>query len=213
MMMKKIHFLLLATAMIVSCGKNKGEKMLYDYQQKNVSALNFDLEDLDFKILKIEKLLDITASDSMKLLKIELAEYWTNNPDQTLVDTLSFNQVKDAVNQAIAHQDTMLKLYQESVLTAIRINDYLYEYESKTNRDQALKKWGEYKEVHDKIEEIENRYNEFAKNPDAVLSTQYKASYSYKNPIFGNVKQTFHKFFYTNKEQTEFVREESIDEE
>lgn len=211
--MKKITLLLLGATIMVSCGKNKGEQMLYDYQQKNVSALNFDLKDLDFKIQKVEKLSDITAADSMKHLKFEFAEYWTKNPEQSLVDTLSFDYVKNVVNKSIAHQDTLQKLYQEAVLTAIKIDDYSYELESKRKRDKAIDEMYDYKETLSKIEQIENRYNELSKNPETILSTKYKAAYSLKNPILGNTKQTFDKIFYTNKEQTKFIREESTNEE
>ena len=210
--MKKITLLLLGATIMVSCGKNKGEQMLYDYQQKNVSALNFDLKDLDFKIQKVEKLADITAKDSMEHLKFEFAEYWTKDPEQSLVDTLSFDYVKNVVNKSIVHQDTLQKLYQEAVLTAIKIDDYSYELESKRKRDKAIDEMYDYKETLSKIEKIENRYNELSKNPESILSTKYKASYSLKNPMLGNTKQTFDKVFYTNTAQTEFVKEESTDE-
>ncbi|MBQ0769453.1 MAG: hypothetical protein KBT58_09185 [Bizionia sp.] len=210
--MKKITLLLIGATFIVSCGNNKEEQMLYDYQQKNVKALNFDLKDLDYNVQEIEKIADITAADSIKQLKQELAEFWTKTPEQSLVDTLSFQYVKIVLNKSIAQQDTLQKLYQESVLTAIKIDDYSYELESKRKRDKAMDEMFDYKNTLMNVEKLEGRYNEFSKQPEAVLSTKYKAIYSLKNPMLGNTKQTFDKVFYTNKAQTEFIKEDSAEQ-
>lgn len=205
--MKRIA-LILSTVFIFSCGKNKEEQMLYDYQQENVRALNFDLKDLDFKIIKVEKLTDVTAADSMEVLKQEFAEYWTKSPEQSLVDTLSFDYVKDVLNQSIAHQDTLSKIYQESVLTAIRLGSYSYELESKRKRDEAIEEKFSLKETLAEIEELEEYHNSLAVNPDSVLSAKYAATYSMNNPMLGNVKQTFDKIYFSNGAQNKFIREE-----
>lgn len=209
--MKKITLLLIGATFIVSCGNNKEEQMLYDYQQKNVKSLNFDLKDLDYNVQEIEKVVDITAADSIKHLKQELAEYWTKNAEQSLVDTLSFKYVKNVLNESITQQDTLQKLYQSAVLTAIKIDDYSYELESKRKRDKAIDDMFDYKETLSNVEKLEGRYNELSKQPETILSTKYKAVYSLKNPMLGNTKQTFDKFFYTNKAQTEFIKEESVE--
>ena len=211
--MKKITLLLIGATILVSCGNSKEEQMLYDYQQKNVKSLNFDLKDLDYNAQKIEKVADITAKDSMKILKKEFAEFWKKNPEQSLVDTLSFQYVKNVLNENITQQDTLQKLYQKAVLTAIKIDDYSYRLESERKRDKAIDEMYDYKETLSKIEKLETRYDDYAKNPDDVLSTKYKALYSLKNPMLGNTKQTFDKYFYTNKTQTEFIKEESTTEE
>lgn len=211
--MKKITLLLIGATVLVSCGNSKEEQMLYDYQQKNVKSLNFDLKDLDYNAQKVEKVADITAKDSMKILKKEFAEFWKKNPEQSLVDTLSFQYVKNVLNENITQQDTLQKLYQKAVLTAIKIDDYSYRLESERKRDKAIDEMYDYKETLSKIEKLETRYDDYAKNPDDVLSTKYKALYSLKNPMLRNTKQTFDKYFYTNKTQTEFIKEESTTEE
>jgi hypothetical protein len=211
--MKRITLLLIMTALFVSCGKNKGEQMLYDYQQNNVKALNFDLSDLDFEIKSVEKVKDITAKDSLGELKKEFAQYWKKEAEQSLVDTLSFKYVKSVLNQTITQKDTLYKLYQEAVLTAIRIDDFSYELESKRKRDDAMDEMFSYKKTLGEVETIEKYYNKLAEKPDSILSTKYKANYSLKNPMLGNTKQTFEKFFYTNSLQTEFIKEEKISKE
>jgi hypothetical protein len=208
--MKKVTLILLTAILIASCGKNKGEQMLYDYQQNNVKALNFDLADLDFEIKKVEKINDITASDSLKLLKKEFANYWKIDAEQSLVDTLSFKYVKRVLNETITQQDTLYKLYQKSVLTAIRIDDYSYELESKRKRDKAMDEMFSYQKTLAAVETLEKYYNKLAEKPDSILSSKYKANYSLKNPMLGNTKQTFEKEYYTNSSQTEFVKEENI---
>ncbi|MFD2033993.1 hypothetical protein ACFSKL_04275 [Belliella marina] len=209
--MKKICLMLLGVTMLVACGRNKNEQMLYDYQQKNVSSLNFDLEDLDFKIQEVEKLADITGLDSMKHLKFELAEFWVKNPEQSLIDTLSFQHVKNVLNESIILQDTLQNLYQEAVLSAIKRDDYSYEMESKRNRDKAIDQKLLYRKSLSTIEKIESRYNELSKNPEIILSTKYKASYSLRNPMLGNAKQSFNKIYYTNIDHTEFIKEETLE--
>ena len=211
--MREVTLLLIGATILVSCGNNKEEQMLYDYQQKNVKSMNFDLKDLDYKVQEIKKVTDITAADSTKHIKQELAEFWTKNPEQSLVDTLSFQYIKSVLNKNITQQDTLLKLYQSAVLTAIKIDNYSYELESKRKRDKAIDDLYKYKETFMDIEKLEGRYNQLSKQPESILSTKYKAIYSLKNPMLGNTKQTFEKTFFTNASQTKFVIEEEIDKE
>ncbi|WP_026708969.1 hypothetical protein [Flavobacterium frigidarium] len=208
--MKKITLILLGCSFLMSCGKNNEEQMLYDYEQNNVKALNFDLKDLDFKIGNIDKVSDITAKDSLQFLKKELSNFWIKDAEQSLIDTLSFKYIKSVLTENISHQDTLQKLYQEAVLTAIRIDDYSYKYESEGKRDKAIDEMFSNKETLGKVEKIEKRYNELSKNPSSILSTKYKANYSVKNPLLGNAIQTFDKIFYTNIEQTKFIKEEAV---
>ena len=207
--MKKITLLLIGTVFMVSCGKNKEEQMLYDYQQKNAKVLNFDLKDLNFKIQKIEKVADINASDTLKVLKRELATYWTKNPEQSLIDTLSFKYVKDILNKSITQQDTLYKSYQELVLSAIRRNAFSDKLRYKRERDNAMDEKLSNEKRLIKIKSLEKYYNQLSENQDSILSSKYKATYSQNNPMLGNTKQTFDKIFYTNSAQTEFIKSES----
>ncbi|PZW37629.1 hypothetical protein LX95_02865 [Mesonia algae] len=211
--MRKITLLLIGVTFLVSCGNNKEEQMLYDYQQKNAKSLNFDLEDLNFEIDKVEKVADIKASDSLKVLKVKLAEYWTKNPEQSLIDTLNFEYVKNVLNKSITQQDTLYKSYQELVLSAIRRNDISSQYRYKRERDNAMDEKLSNQKTLIEIESLEEYYNQLADKPDSILSTKFTAKYSQNNPLLGNTKQTFEKTFYTNSEQTEFVKTESNEKE
>jgi len=168
--MKKIT-LILSTALLFSCGNNKDEQMLYDYQQKTVSSLNFDLKDLDFKIQKVEKLADITASDSLRIIEenylpVELWKAVADSTDAGKLEAIRFIGIGKGMQRS--------------------------------DIEELLK--------------IAEHYINLSKTPDILLSTKYRASYTLINPML-NVKQTFDKFFYTNKTQTEFIKEESTNEE
>jgi hypothetical protein len=211
--MKKIILLLIGTFLMVSCGKNKEEQMLYDYQQKNVKSLNFDLDDLDFKIYKVEKVADITASDSLKILKEELAGYLVENPKQSLIDTLSFKYVKDALNEAMTDYESITNNYQEAVISASIRGDLSSKYKYEEERNKAIRDKVDVLSKIYRVEWLENYYNLLAVKPDSILSSKFTAKYSQNNPLLGNTKQTFEKTFYTNSEQTEFVKSESDEKE
>lgn len=207
--MKKLFLILFATTLMVSCGRSKGEQMLYDYQVENFRALNFDLADYNFKIIKFERLKDLKHSDRMKSIKGELAVYFTDNPSQSLIDTLSFKYTKNILNENISGYDDLYKSCQKSVLMAIRNNNFSAELKAEKRRDAAGKKRGEYRLKHIEIESLEYFYEFFSKNPNAIRSEVYQAKYSVKNPVSGS-KQTFEKVFYTNPSHTKFIKGEDV---
>jgi hypothetical protein len=209
--MNKPILLSLITLFLISCGKSPAEQMLYDYQQKNVGALNFDLNDLDFQIIKIEKVGEVTASDSMAVLKKELAELWKDNPEQSLIDTLSFVYAMEALSGLVNNYERLFELSQEMVLLAIRLDDYADKFEYTRQRDSAIVQMVQYQSELRKISRLEEYYNRLVINPDSVLSVKYRANYALRNPILGNARQVFNKVFYTNQSQTEFIKEETLD--
>lgn len=168
--MKK-YLLILGTMILISCGKNKGEQMLYKYQQENFKSLNIDLKDLDFKIKKVERVGDITASDSLRIIEENFlpAKFWENVTDST----------------------------DEAKLTTIRYIG-IGKGMSESTIENLLK--------------IGKQYIRLSKSPDAILSSKYRATYTLKNPIL-NITQTFDDIFYTNIDQTEFVRKEAAKDE
>lgn len=209
--MKKNILLVLSALLIISCGKNKSEQMLYDYQQKNVGALNFDLADLDFKIEKIEKISDITAADSIIHIKKEFAGYWLDEPSQTLIDTLSFKFVKRVLKETIERDEALHNRYQQSVSTAYQMSNFTSQLEYEIKRDEVMTEIDSYKQGLSAIEILEEKFNQFSAKPDSILSSKYKANYSFNNPMLGNIKQSFKKVYYTNASQTKFIKEETVE--
>jgi len=208
--MKKNILLLLVVTLIISCGRNKGEQMLYDYQQKNVKSFNLDLADLDFEIQHVKKVTDIIARDSIKHIKKELAGYWEKNPKQSLVDTLSFKYVKEVINKAITQKEQYSKWHQEALLAAIKYDNHSAELKLKRKKDNVMDEISSYKKTLSEVEKLEIYYNKLTENPDSILMTKYRAKYSFKNPIMNNAKQTFNKIFYTNAAQNKFVSSEDF---
>ena len=208
--MKKIILHVLTALLIVSCGYNKSEQMLYNYHQKDAAALNFDLADLDFKIEKIEKISDITAADSIKHVKKEFAGFWLDNPSQTLIDTLSFPFVKSVINEIIAQDEALYNQYQQAIATATQMSNYTAQLEYELKRDELENKIGSYKQSLSEIEILEKKFNQYSEKPDAILSAKYEAKYSSNNPMLSNTKQSFNKVYYTNVSQTEFIKAESV---
>jgi len=211
--MKKTITILMLVLLSISC-KNKAEQMLFDYQQKNVSSLNFDLDDLDFKINKIEKIADITAQDSMKLSKVKLAQYWTKEPSESVIDTISFAHMKVAFRDIITQREKLLDVYKKAYEESLKWDDwkgYSLQQEYSEGRMNTAKDLNQDNIMLSEIISLEAYYSKLAENPDSVLSSKYKANYSVKNPMLGNTKQTFNKIFYTNATQTEFIKEEIVE--
>jgi len=209
---KSFISVLTITLILTACGKNKAEQMLYDYQSENAKAINFALEDLDFQIEKIEKVGDVTASDSITYYKQQLAEYWTGNATsaEAIADTLSFEYVKGALESAIATQGNLFESYQEVLIQISGMGRYSSEREYERKRNKASDEKISFQKTLSKIRILEAYYDSFAHNPDSVLSAKYEANYSSINPLLNNAKQTYNKVFYTDAEQTKFVKEESL---
>lgn len=188
--------------------------MLYDYQQNTAKALNFDLKDLDFKIQNIEKLSDIKASDSLPYIKEEFVQVWNSEPDQSLIDTLSFDYVKSKLNFVIEDTEKEREMLNKLIKSAREISESNSYEGTKLEinlREKELKVFNEQMRYVDallKVKGIEYRYNILAKNPDSILSTKYGAKYSMNNPMLGNTKQTFERIYFTNAAQTKFIKEE-----
>jgi hypothetical protein len=175
-----------------------------------VKALNFELEDLEFEIESVERTQSIIASDSMALTRYRLAELWENNPNQTLVDTISFEFVKSELNTVIVDKDTLQKMCSRSILKAVEFGDAVWRMESEIARDKARKERNEFRILLTEVELLEAYFNALAEKPDSVLSVKYVSKYRIKNPLLGNAVQTFNKVFYSNAAETSFVKEEEL---
>lgn len=191
--MKKLILLSLLVTLI-SCGKSKEEQMMFDYSKESMmSSISIDIEDLDYNIESISKTKDITVSDSLDYLKNELAKMWfPSSYSENDKDTLTFDYV-------IATCDTLKNTYQRILL----MSDYnSYEYETK--RD---------KYIRDQIEaeSLKWRYDMYkSADQNDILCSVYKGTYSIKNPMLNNAKQSISKLFYTNNAGDKFVSSESL---
>ncbi|MBE7691329.1 hypothetical protein [Tenacibaculum piscium] len=203
--MKKIITVIAVSILLTSCGQSKEEKMLKNYLGKGMlETIKVNIDDTDFKVISIEEIGKIKGKDSLGILKNKLATFWVKNPKQSLIDTLSFKYVKKLLEKSIEQDKQIHKAYQESVLLAIKIDDYAYELDSKSKRDDALDKMLVNQKSLIRVEGLEKKHNSYSKIPEKTLSTKYKANYSITNPML-KVKQTFDKIYYTNDLGTEFL--------
>lgn len=211
--MKRLFLAGFVISVLTSCQENEGKRLLREYQEKSARAINFDLKDLDFEIISVEKQREILASDSMAVLKYKLAELWKQNPNQNLVDTLSFGFFKAGLKRAISAQDTLTQLHQEATLSAVKNGDFVERLESANKRDSAIREKFELAKALNQVEILEGEFNALAQKPDSVLSVVYIANYRIKNPMLGNAVQTFLKEFFTDANGITFVKEQDVNSE
>jgi len=186
-------------------------KMVYEYQQKNFSTLNFDLDDLDFKVNEVEKISEITARDSLNILKKELGTYYSSDITKSELDTLSFEYIKREYLDLIESYGSFSMRYQNLVQSAIRYGDHSAKRAYIKKRDEFHDKEINLRYVLMEVEKLEKNYNRYLENPDEVLTVKYKVKFSVRNPMLNNALQVFTKYMYTNSEQTKFVVIEDVE--
>lgn len=199
--MKKTLLIVGMAIAAASCGKSKGEQLLYDYQKASVkSNLNMDLEDLAFEIKEVKEVEQITAADSAAFYKKKLGVLWIGEDAPTEeVDTLSYGYV-------IRELDTLVNRYQQLILLNIQLDQEYKNYELKRERDQMIEARADAM--------VWQMFNDsYQKKPDSILSFKYQGTYSMNNPLLNNNKQTFDKYFFSDPENEKFIAEEMASEE
>jgi len=194
--MRRLLLILGLPFVLISCGKSDGEEMLYKYQEDNVkSGLNMELSDLDFKIIKVKEVGNITAHDSAVIYRKKLVKLWFGeDATKQESDTLTYDFV-------IRRLDSMRSQAQSIILSNIALDKEYENYEWKETRDNATSAYldaSSWKIMDDS----------YRKKPDSILSVKYEANYSMNNPMLNNNKQTFDKYYYSNTEKTMFIKEE-----
>lgn len=196
--MKKIVFIFLIV-LTFSCGNSKEKQMLYDFQSASIKQLfSTSLEELDFKINSIEKIGEVTSSDSIKILKEELDLFWLGkNATQKEKDTLSYEYVSKELNKKT-------DAYQKIIVNNLYLGEGYKndKYQEKMDKNIEASVYADYWKIKSDL---------YSKNPDSVLCIKYKASYSLTNPLL-KIKQTQNSIYYTNASQTKFILGEKVDE-
>lgn len=210
--MKKQLLIILSASFLISCN-NKEKNMLKEYQQENASALNINIDDLDFKVESIKKIKDITSSDSSKIVKQELVKLWGSEFIDKTKDSITFEYVIKELEKSVDKSQKLYDTSHELVLSSISEGDYIGEYNSKDTRDKASDVLLEFRVLLGQANELNKIYTEYKNDKDKVLSVKYEATYSMKNPMLGNVKQTFHKYFYSDRNNEKFLFDENIEKD
>lgn len=198
--MKKLLLTSAIATLLISCGYNQQEQMLYDYENDGFKELlKADIKDIGFKIKEIKKVGEITANDSMQVQKEKLHNIFYNrgvtyNKDK---DTLSFDYVINS-NKKIA------EAYQKTILMNIQNDESYLNYDLENKQNEAIEKY-----VY--AEGAKKRYEKYKAMNNAKLADVYQATYTIKNPLL-NVEQTITKTYYTNKEGNKFIISENSKE-
>jgi hypothetical protein len=198
--MKKLLLTSAIATLLISCGYNQQEQMLYDYENDGFKELlKADIKDIGFKIKEIKKVGEITANDSMQVQKEKLHNIFYNggvtyNKDK---DTLSFDYVINS-NKRIA------EAYQKTMLMNIQNDESYLNYDLENKQNKAIEKY-----VY--AEGAKKRYEKYKAMNNAKLADVYQATYTIKNPLL-NVEQTITKTYYTNKEGNKFIISENSKE-
>ncbi len=198
--MKKFILTSVIATLLVSCGYNQQEQMLYDYINNGIKrTLKTEAKNVGFKIKEMKKIKEITANDSMQVQKEKLYDIFydggvTYNKDK---DTLSFDFV-------ISSNNKISEAYQKMILSNIESGDSYLNYDLKNKRNKAIEK-----SVY--AEGAKKRYEKYKAMNNAKLSDVYQATYTIKNPLLNNVEQTITKNYYTNKEGTKIITSTDVE--
>ncbi|WCM42703.1 hypothetical protein MG290_03215 [Flavobacterium sp. CBA20B-1] len=188
--MKKIVLLSLF-GICLSCNDSQEKEIFKEFKAKQIKEkFSTTPDELNFEILSIEKTKDIIAKDSIKIIRDSLHEY-IKSADK-VKDTLTFEY-------AIKEYENLINITQEIILLRIRSGREYENYEDEEQRNTFIKN-----KVN--LEALKSLNDEYLKNINEVLSTEYKAKYSIQNPVL-KVKQTFDSKIYSDRKKSKIILE------
>jgi hypothetical protein len=189
--MKRTSILFLFSLAIISCGKNKEEKMFTEFKAKELQeALKTTPEELNFKIESITKTKEIKASDSIKYLHSKLLETYKGAEEEKNIITYDY---------AIKQIDTLITSIQELISLNTQAGKSYENYDFKDERDNWIKK-------KTNLEAWKNETEEYSKNKNKILSVEYTVKYAIDNPLL-KIKQNFTSQIYSNRENAKIINE------
>jgi|TARA_B110000879_G_C10871778_1_gene393277 hypothetical protein len=190
--MKKL--LVISTAFIMtllSCGENKEEQMLSNYMNDNtIKTLNISAKDLGFKIINLKKVSEVTAKDSLVLMRNQFGDFAkTISEDSLFISEKEGEKLIYETKKAKTRNKTSKKLQQDII-------DLIQE------QIDTKKKYAEPRKIE--FNKMSLRISELEMNTNEVLSHKYEVTYSMDMPDT-NVTNTFRGYAYTNFDNTKFV--------
>nr|WP_314561861.1 hypothetical protein [uncultured Capnocytophaga sp.] len=202
--MKKIILTSVITTLIISCGYNHQEQMLYDYVNNGTQkVINTEAKNIGFKVKEIKKIKEITSNDSLSILEDRLSNVKKELLPKVKESLVTAHHLKETTENNL--KEAMKFSSQEAKDFVVQLQATLEDTDKKIEEYQKLEKaynsdfaGTEYQEAYKKVQEYKTMNN-------AKLSEVYKASYTIKNPILGNLEQTVTKTYYTNREGTKFI--------
>lgn len=201
--MRKLYFivsLIILATTAISCEKSKEEILISDYTQTIGKAKM----DLNFKMINLEKIRDITAKDSAEILKPIFEETRTEKLSQ-LTHSLQ-------VNTMLEFYQNQLEDWKQSKVTGKYKNERIEYYEKsiveeKENIENSKKVIEAYKTdcKGTFLEPLYNTIQQYEEAPDKLLATEYNATYTIENPMLNNAKQEINTTYLLNGDRTEVL--------
>ena len=205
--MKKIIFPILISVLLTSCGKSIEEQMFCDFiNDKTIETINMSIDDLDFKIISLEKTGVILAKDSISdysesIIVLKKGLNTSNDKiEKTLKDIKANNQ---ELKKAIRNKSIKSKinkrygpLYQEQIDNSKNING-IYEKLLKIEENKS-------KELQSLLEKTKARLDLFNNEPEKLLGSKYEVTYSMYMPDT-KLTNTFKGLAFTNPDNTQFI--------
>lgn len=198
------------TALLVACGYNKEEQMLYDYVNDGVKkALNTDVKNIGFKIVEFKKIQEITAKDSLAMLEPYLEK---EKMSGLLEIKQTLSKIYDAKEKSLSNLSEALKIGTKDAKNfAEEIKADIKKFDTRIENLEKLEKSYNEDFAGTEHESVYKKIQEYKTNENKILSTKYLGKHSIKNPLLNNVEQTIEKYYFTNSENTKIV--ESVDVE
>lgn len=203
--MKKT-IIIISSFLLLSC-TNKVEDMLIEFQKNNIlaSGLAIDFKKLNTKLISSEKVQDITNADSLAIIQ-NLAE----ENLQVIYDRFETKNLDSINNRHIKLKKT-IKIIGELAETFKKSDPYSklhMKYKRDFESGQSILKNSEI--LFNKKEEYNKLIAKFSENPTKILSYKYLVKYSFVN-TFNNIDQEKTQYFFTNAENTKFVKSQKVE--
>ncbi len=195
--MKKI-FIALTTVLLISCQQSVEEKLIADY----VQTFGKSKIDANFKMKSIDKTKDITAKDSLVIIK----KYFETKKEEKISyfnEGIAFSKKRlesntKELSETNPNHEGLIKIYKGIISDAEK---------NIVRNQESIKLYnGDCKGSF--LEPIILKISEYEKQGNEIIYSEYKAVYSINNPMLNNVKQEFEKDFYISSDKKTVIEVE-----
>lgn len=187
---------LLALAALMSCSGDPKKQLIQDHSE-TVGGVKTDLS---FKLLELKPIMAFTNMDSMRILH----ENTLTDPfdsSKNLIDTMyhMYSNLVPIWQHRINECDSMMNIKRYASVRALAQIRY---------GDVKRKAEGHLADSQEKVEKykpIKAKYDHYKEMGDKVLGQVYEATYTIKNPMLNNAKQTITKQYLFSVDETQIL--------
>ena len=203
--MKKIILPILISLLLTSCGKSIEEQMFYDFiNDRTIENINMSADDLDFKIISLEKTGEMLAKDSISGYSKSIVVLETGLESRRIKIEKTLKEIKDSkikLKKTIKDKSKSNDSYRTSLYTQLIDNlkkgITLKEEIITINENKS-------KELQSLLEKTKSRLDLFNNEPEKILGSKYEVSYSIYMPDT-KLTNTFKGLAFTNPDNTQFI--------